>query len=93
MINYTSNVYSDTGLVPTNFILKSPVSGTVVDLPLCPSVPELQESPVVEEKIDEAPHSYGKLPGLCSHFSNTAQKPQGSYIASSLEIKELNLAH
>ena len=52
MMNYTSNVYSDTG--PTNFILKSPVSGTVVDLPLCPSVPELQESPVVEEKIAEA---------------------------------------
>ena len=54
MMNYTSNVYSDTGLVPTNFILKSPVSGTVIDLPLCPSVPELQELPVVEEKIDEA---------------------------------------
>lgn len=54
MMNYTSNVYSDTGLVPTNFILKSPVSGTVVDLPLCPSVPELQESHVAEEKIDEA---------------------------------------
>ena len=53
MINYTSNVYSDTGLVPTNFILKSPASGTVVDLPLCPSVSELQESPVVEEKLDE----------------------------------------
>ena len=51
MMNYTSNVYSDTGLVPTNFILKSPVSGTVVDLPLCPSVPELQELPVVEEKL------------------------------------------
>ena len=42
MMNYTCNVYSDTGLVPTNFILKPPVSGTVVDLPLCPSVPELQ---------------------------------------------------
>ena len=53
MMNYTSNVYSDTGLVPTNFILKSPVSGTVVDLSLCPSVPELQESPVTEEKTDE----------------------------------------
>ena len=54
MMNYTSNVYSDTGLVPTNFILKSPVSDTIVDLPLCPSVPELQESPEVEEKIAEA---------------------------------------
>ena len=52
-MNYTSNVYSDTGLVPTNFILKSPVSGAVVDLSLCPSVPELQESPVTEEKTDE----------------------------------------
>ena len=52
-MNYTSNVYSDTGLVPTNFILKSPVSGTVVDLSLCPSVPELQESPVTKEKNDE----------------------------------------
>ena len=51
--NYTSNVYSDTGLVPTNFILKSPVSGTVVDLSLYPSVPELQESPMTEEKTDE----------------------------------------
>ena len=81
-MNYTSNVYSDTGLVPTNFILKSPVSGTVVDLPLCPSVPELQESPKVEEKLpkhNETPHSYGKkLSGPSSHFSNTAQKPQGS---------------
>ena len=53
MINYTSDVYSDTGLIPTNFILKSPVSGTVVDLTLCPSVPELKET-VVEEKFDEA---------------------------------------
>ena len=47
-MNYTSNVYSDTGLVPTNFILKSLASGTAVDLQLCPSVPELQESPEVE---------------------------------------------
>ena len=54
MMNYTSNMYSDTRLIPANFILKSPVSSTIVDLPLCPSVPELQESPVVEEKIDEA---------------------------------------
>ena len=54
MMNYTSNMYSDTGLVPTILILKSPVSGTIVDLLLCPSVPELQESPVVEEKIAEA---------------------------------------
>ena len=76
-------MYSDTGLVPTNFILKSPVSGTVVNLPLCPSVPVLQESPLVEEKIDEATymvmkHHIGKLPGPCIHFSNTAQKPQGT---------------
>ena len=27
MINYTSDVYLDTGLIPTNFIPKSPVSG------------------------------------------------------------------
>lgn len=44
-----AKVYSDTGLIPTNFILKSPVGGTVVDLKLCPSVPELQLSQEVHK--------------------------------------------
>jgi len=51
IMNYTANVYSDTGLIPTNFILKTPCGGTVVDLGLCPSVPELQQS--TDEKTDE----------------------------------------
>ena len=52
MMKFTSHVYSDTGLIPTNFILKSPVGGTIVDLGLCPSVPELQ-IPAAEEKTQE----------------------------------------
>jgi len=35
IMKFTFNVFSNTGLIPTNFILKSPVGGTVVDLGLC----------------------------------------------------------
>jgi len=40
---------SDTGLVATNFIMKS-FTGTVVDLPLCPFGPKLATA---DEKIEE----------------------------------------
>ena len=41
IMEYTSNVYLYTGLIPTNFIFKSPAGGTVVDLKLCLAAPEL----------------------------------------------------
>ena len=52
IMEYTSNVYSDTGLIPTNFILKSPAGGTVVDLKLCPAVPELQTPQAEVQKVE-----------------------------------------
>ena len=91
-MNYTSNVYSDTGLVPTNFILKSLASGTAVDLQLCPSVPELQESPEVEEKIAEATYVVMKhhiamesYQDLAATFPTLPRSHKvASYIANSL---------
>jgi len=77
IIKFTSNVFSDTGLIPTNFILKSPVGGTVVDLGLCPSVPELQKPS--DEKTEEMAYIVMKhhISTKCYRdLANTAQIPQ-----------------
>ena len=98
-MNYTSNMYSDTGLMPTNFILKSPDSGTVVDLPLCQSVSELQlRITMVEEKIAESTYMVMKHhiamknnQDLASTFPTLPRSHKvHSFIASNFEIKELN---
>jgi len=42
MMKYTSNLVSDTGLIATSLTVKSLTGGIEVDIPLCPSVPELE---------------------------------------------------
>ena len=70
---------SDTGLVATNFTMKSITGGTVVDLPLCSqSVPELAK-PV--DKIEEMTYltmkhhiSMACYQDLSAHFPELPRK-------------------